>query len=86
MWSLDAFNLEAGYAVFDDIADFKPLYYKSWFGAQQEFYATDKYRKKKLIKWGNPCILLCNELPDFGTDFDWWDKNCKIIKLLNKLY
>lgn len=86
MWSLDGYNKNVGYAVFDDLHEFKPIFYKSWFGAQDEFFATDKYKKKTKIEWGNPSILLCNNLPDFGDDEIWWRANCKIINLIHKLY
>lgn len=86
MWSLENFREGVEYGVFDDIYDFKPFFYKSWFGAQQQFTATDKYKKKQQINWGNPCILLCNNLPDFGIEEPWWLINCKIVHINNKLY
>jgi len=86
MWSLEGVSEQVEYAIFDDLFDFKPIFYKGWFGAQREFYVTDKYKKKKLITWGNPCILLCNILPDFGEDRDWWNVNCLFINLIQKLY
>lgn len=86
MWSLEGFCENVEYAIFDDLYEFKPFFYKSWFGAQKEFYATDKYKKKTLIKWGNPSILICNNLPDFGEERAWWDTNCIFINLIYKLY
>jgi len=86
MWSLGGYADNVEYGVFDDIGEFKPSLYKCWFGAQKQFYATDKYKQKKLINWGNPCILLCNNLPDFGEDTHWWENNCTIIHCNKKLY
>ena len=44
------------YAVFDDINGGLPFFpqYKWWLGHQKQFYATDKYKGKKLIYWGRP--------------------------------
>lgn len=60
---------------------------KGWFGAQDELILTDKYAKKKHVKWGKPMIWLCNP-EDYPLDFDtpWYQKNIVVIKLTNKLY
>lgn len=34
---------------------------KPFFGAQKEFILCDKYMKKRRVKWGKPCIFLCND-------------------------
>lgn len=66
-FNLDLWDEEAEYAVFDDMdADTeKPLekYFPSWkqfFGAQKEFTVTDKYKKKRNVKWGKPIIFISN--------------------------
>ena len=55
--------------------------YKFWLGCQQEFYATDKYKGKKLITWGRPSIYLANTNPleDKGADVNWLEGNCDIL-------
>lgn len=84
----------SSYLVLDDIpVDNKP-FWKSFFGGQKEFTLTDKYRKKVKVRWGKPCIYLCN--PDLSpwavgtrlsTDFlDWLDDNTVKVTLTNKLY
>lgn len=71
---------DAEYAVFDDMMgglDFFPSY-KFWLGAQKQFYMTDKYKGKKLINWGRPCIYVSNSDPrlDKAADVEWLEGNC----------
>ena len=80
LFSLDENIADAEYAVFDDInggIGFVPSY-KWWLGYQLQFYATDKYRGKKMITWGRPAIWCSNEDPreDPKADYDWLNKNC----------
>lgn len=88
MVNLDDWNDDAGYAIFDDFDwNFIPSK-KGFLGAQKSFTLTDKYRKKKTVTWGNPCIVLCNEMPDIlpVSLYDWVRVNCEIVILDNKLY
>ena len=71
------------YAVFDDInggIQFFPQY-KWWLGHQRQFYATDKYKGKKLIHWGKPAIWVSNDDPreQHGADRDWLEANVLFI-------
>lgn len=68
MWSIDSFyNLaSATYVVIDDVhidtsnRD-RELMWKGLLGCQDCFNATDKYRKKQLVKLNyRPVIFLCN--------------------------
>ena len=82
-FNINDFDENADYAVFDDIAggfQFFPNY-KGWLGAQKTFTVTDKYRAKKRIDWGKPCIMLMNEDPtiDSHVDSAWLLGNCDII-------
>lgn len=62
--NIDEWDPEAEYLVIDDI-DYKFIpCKKGLLGAQEYVTLTDKYRKKKTLKWGKPCILLCNEDQD----------------------
>ncbi len=83
LFSLSECTEGVSYAVFDDIqGGLEFLHsYKFWLGCQKEFYATDKYKGKKLIKWGKPSIYLANTDPrgDKGVDIDWLEANCKFI-------
>jgi len=98
MWDLSAFDSLTGdfyldgYVVFDDINwDTIKGSAKSWFGAQRDFTVCDKYRQKKRIPGGIPCIFLCNpdayrgELVDFIRG-DWGSHNIDVVELTEKLY
>lgn len=98
MWDLSAFDslsddfYRDGYVVFDDINwDTIKSSAKSWFGAQRDFSVCDKYRQKKRILGGIPCIYLCN--PDAYRDDlfnfvrgDWGIHNITVVELTEKLY
>jgi len=81
-----------GYIVFDDIDwDSIKSSAKSWFGSQRDFSVSDKYRRKRRIPGGIPCIYLCN--PDaYNGDFytfvngPWGSENIRVITVNNKLY
>lgn len=83
LFSLDEHTDDVDYAVFDDMqGGLEYLHsYKFWLGCQTQFYATDKYKGKKLIKWGKPAIYLSNNDPreDKGADVDWLNINCTFI-------
>lgn len=72
---------DAEYAVFDDMMGGLEYFhsYKFWLGAQKQFYMTDKYKGKTLVKWGRPCIYVSNTDPrmDKGADVDWLNGNCE---------
>jgi len=98
IWDLSAFDgkpstfWQYGYVIFDDIDwDSLKSSAKSWFGAQTDFSVSDKYRRKRRLPGGLPCIFLCN--PDsYSGDLytfimsDWGQKNIKVVMLQNKLY
>jgi len=88
LFNLDEWKDDVRYIVLDDIdIDFFPQY-KSFFGAQKQFTLTDKYRKKKQVKWGKPCIWTNNNDPRDGklVDRNWMDLNIVFIRITNKLY
>lgn len=90
LFSLDEPTDGVDYAVFDDInggIEFFPSY-KWWLGHQKEFYATDKYKGKKLIKWGRPAIWCSNDDPrgQKGADVDWLERNCIFVSIEVPLY
>lgn len=86
MFCLDIWNNDADYAIFDDFEDWTKLYnYKQFLGAQKEFTVSDKYRKKQIVRWGKPCIVLANSVPDF-KDQEWIKMNCVLFIAKNKFY
>lgn len=76
----------ANYLILDDIEwQFVPNK-KGFLGGQKSFVISGKYMKNKTISWNKITIYLCNSLPDFGSDSDWFETNCYIVSLFNKLY
>lgn len=98
MWDLGAFDgitddfWHTGYVIFDDISwDSLKASAKSWFGAQQDFSVSDKYRKKRRMPGGVPCIFLINPDSYVGDCWEffrshWGQMNVVQIRLENKLY
>lgn len=87
MFNVDEWDDSVAYAIFDDFNDWSLWFtYKQFLGAQEEFVVTDKYRGKRTVKWGKPCVLLSNEMPLF-KDMNWVQVNCFIVDILdNKLF
>lgn len=98
MWDLSAMDglpgtfWNHGYIIFDDIQwESIKSSAKSWFGAQRDFSVSDKYRRKRRIPGGIPCIFLVNpdsftgDLLDFAMS-NWGQQNIDIVNLENKLY
>lgn len=85
-FNLAAHSEEATYAVFDDLKEglkTNGFDYKAWLGGQHQFNCSDKYTKKRVIKWGKPSIYISNDDPlltlrsDVNTD--WIQNNCVIV-------
>jgi len=91
-WDLSSFDSRFDYVVFDDVPwdNFKH-YAKPFFGCQRDFSVSDKYRKKKRISGGVPCIFLVNP-EDYTEDMhkfcksDWGTQNIVVVTIYNKLY
>lgn len=76
---------QAEYAVFDDIAWEHQPCKKFFAGCQESGVITDKYMAKRSVLWGKPSIFLMNQLPNFD-DYPWYQTNCEIVNIINKLY
>lgn len=94
LFCLDESLDDVEYAVFDDMQGGFGYFhaFKFWLGAQSQFYATDKYKGKKLINWGRPSIYIANECPladpafkDRPGDIDWLMGNCDIVEVTESL-
>jgi len=90
LFNLDDWDDDAEYIVLDDF-DIKYFpHWKCFLGSQGRFALTDKYRKKRTVEWGRPCIWLCNPEYDpriyLRESLDWLSKNCVFIHLAEKLY
>lgn len=83
LFNLSDWSDDAEYVIWDDFGwEFIPAK-KCFLGAQKEFTISDKYRKKKTVKWGKPSIVLTNDYPVLN---DWEKENTVVITLINKLY
>jgi len=90
-FNLDDWNAEAKYIVLDDFNIKYFPQWKSFFGAQKRFVLTDKYRKKRTVEWGKPCIWVCNRDGDprrviSGAELEWMHVNTVMLDLVNPLF
>ena len=89
-FNLDDWDDDAQYIILDDMNIKYVPNYKAWFGAQRQFVLTDKYRKKRTVKWGKPLIWICNEGEDprkaVTVNKEWMEKNSTFVFVHNKLY
>lgn len=90
LFSLDNWNESTTYAVYDDIPwEWFPSK-KQLLGSQYEFNLTDKYRRKRSVKYGLPWIYCMNE--DNWTKvqgdpiYNWLKENATIIYVDNSLF
>lgn len=91
LFSIDDWDDAAQYTILDDI-DIKYFpHWKFFLGCQKEGVLTDKYRKKRRIRNGKPCIWLCN--PDMDprgalsrTECGWLDLNCDFVEVNENLF
>lgn len=98
MWDLSAFDgltssfWDFGYVVFDDI-EWSSISgsAKSWFGSQRDFSVSDKYRRKRRLRGGIPCIFLVNpdsyngDLLEFVRS-EWGLLNIDVVHLNTTLF
>jgi len=89
-FNLDDWDGDARYIVIDDF-DVKYFpQWKSFLGCQRTFVLTDKYRKKRTVEWGRPCIWLCNPEYDPRGELlrsrQWLDVNCDFVHLNEPLF
>jgi hypothetical protein len=88
LFNIDDFDQNKDFIILDDVnPDFFPNY-KAWIGAQKNTTLTDKYRPKRSVQWGKPCIWLSNDDPStYKTwDWEWVRENAVVVNLTHKLY
>lgn len=92
-YSLDQWDRDANYVVIDDVSglDIKTAHWRALIGGQREFTMTDKYRMKRKVNGGKPCIILCNPDMDFYHNLDsagrdWFDKNVTRVHIYESLF
>lgn len=101
MFNLSVWDDQAAYLVIDDIAfDYIGGCRKVLWGSQKELTLTDKFMRKRAVKWGKPMIYLCNRDSDFRFMLDksgknkllsiaeeeYYTENSVIVEVDNKLY
>lgn len=93
-FDLSQWDDQAEYVIFDDM-DVDPdvpleKYFRSWkafFGAQKQFTVTDKYCRKKTVKWGKPLIWISNnDINCNSKTLEYIKKNSVKINVLNDIY
>lgn len=83
-WSVDAYDESAIYNIFDDIPGMLNSFdFKQFLGAQYDIIVTDKYKKKRMLVNGKPCIYISNSDPLLtkkGKEHrDWLMANCIFV-------
>ncbi|TPX38594.1 hypothetical protein SeMB42_g06644 [Synchytrium endobioticum] len=70
MFNMDDWDDGTEYIIFDDFEWQFTSNKKPFIFGQQEFTITDKYKKKKTVRWGKPCIYINNHKPDWNAEKD----------------
>lgn len=84
---LSLWDPEAEYLVMDDIEWQYVPNKKPFFGAQEHFTMTDKYKGKKTVDWGKPLIFLCNYNPQECEGWgQWYDERMIVVEITHKMF
>ena len=99
LFNLSAWDNEAEYLVIDDISfEFMGGSRKALWGSQRELTLTDKFCRKRSIRWGKPMIVLCNPEDDYrylyvkghkylnDVEVEYYTENSVIVEVRNKLF
>jgi len=99
LFNLAKWDNEAQYLVIDDISF--PLIgggRKALWGSQKELTLTDKFARKRAVKWGKPMIFLCNGDNDFrymmhkghkyldAVEVEYYEANAVIVEVSDRFY
>jgi len=90
LFDLEVWDETCQYALYDDITwEYFPSK-KQLLGAQMEFCLTDKYRRKRQVRYGLPWIYTMND-DNFAkvrddNMFSWLKENCEIVFVEKRLY
>jgi len=99
LFNLTMWDNEAEYLVLDDISfEFCPSRQSLW-GSQKELVLTDKFARKRSVKWGKPLIFLCNHHNDYRFALDkrgnnllslsekeFYEGNSVVVEVRERLY
>lgn len=94
MFNLNVWDNDAEYLILDDI----PFEFiggggmrKALWGSQKELTLSDKFLRKRSVKWNKPMIILCNGGEDYrfktsGYEKEWYDGNSHVVEINEKLW
>ena len=100
LFNLAVWDNEAEYLVLDDIS-FEHIggARKTLWGSQKELVLTDKFARKRSVKWGKPMIFLCNNGQDFRymhdkrggpvlnrEECDYYEENAVIVEITERMF
>ncbi|QCO93523.1 replication-associated protein [Gopherus associated circular DNA virus 4] len=93
-FSLDDWDDDADYVIFDDLPMEKVPGWKVWLGSMGEMVLYDRYRPKMKKYWGPKkcCIILCNPGVDWRYseiwkgENEWCTINVEVINITQNLY
>lgn len=87
-WDVSQVRKDALYGVIDDIPSERFMYWRSFLGCQEHFTVTDKFHRKKQLRWGKPIIWLSNYDPATwkGIDYEWVKGNTVIVEVKENMY
>lgn len=93
-FSLDEWDPEADYIVFDDMEMDRVPGWKVILGSMGDMVLYDRYRPKTKVKWGprKCCIILCNPGVDWRysetwkKEQEWCNVNVKVVEVTENLY
>lgn len=86
LYNMNEYDEGSEYAIFDDLrTGLTEFDYKNWLGGQHQFVTTDKYRHKRTVTWGRPCIYISNYNPfdvsPSSIDLDWLRGNTVCVNV-----
>lgn len=99
LFNLNVWDDDAQYLVLDDIGfEYIGGFRKALWGAQKELTLSDKFLRKRSVKWNKPTIFIGNEgddmrlLPCDGkvlknlADREWYCENAVFVEVRNPLF
>lgn len=100
MFNLDKWDNDATYLVIDDMAFESITNRKALWGSQKEIVLTDKFLRKRSVKWGKPMIVIQNPGWDFRNlpfgngkgrlenmqELEWYTDNCVVVTVTEPMY
>lgn len=85
-FNLRDFDAGCEYLIMDDFGSgFRGFDYKLWFQGAGCIDCTDRYMPTTRLRWGRPCIFICNRDPLANApreiETEWIEANCVIVNV-----